>query len=135
VDFSRESTEDPASLLDLVKAGQRDDPIAAGIMQALLKNKRKHPGVSLSEYKMEQGLLFKENLLYVPDFRNLRTEIISQHHDAPLAGHPGRDRTFWLVNQRYHWPLHHKDVAQFVANCVTCKKAKPSTHRKPGLLC
>jgi hypothetical protein len=32
VGFSRESTHDSASLLDLVRAGQQEDPITAGII-------------------------------------------------------------------------------------------------------
>ena len=42
------------------------------------------------EWQIEEGLVLKEERVYVPKEEKLRTEIIQLHHDMPIAGHRGQ---------------------------------------------
>ena len=41
------------------------------------------------EWKIENGIVTKEERIYVPE-EELRGEIIQLHHDTPVGGHRGR---------------------------------------------
>ena len=50
-------------------------------------------------------LLLHGNLVYIPDVDNLRARMVSQHHDAALAGHPGVAKTTELLSRNYYFPV------------------------------
>ncbi len=45
-------------------------------------------------------------------------------HDAPISGHPGRDKTLALARKRYYWPTLRIDVESHVARCIICAQHK-----------
>ena len=42
------------------------------------------------EWQVEEGLVLKEERVYVPKDEKLRVEIIQLHHDMPITGHGGQ---------------------------------------------
>jgi hypothetical protein len=59
---------------------------------------------------------------------------IQEYHDSPVAGHPGRAKTYDLLSRSHSWNQMKKDVDRYVRNCHTCQRSK-ATHRKThGLL-
>jgi hypothetical protein len=73
------------------------------------------------------GLWEFEGCLYVPDIEELRSEILSQNHDSPLAGHAGQAKTQEMVTRNYWWPTIKNDVEQYVKGCTICQQIKPHT--------
>ena len=53
-------------------------------------------------WKDVKGVLQYQRLPYVPEI--IRFEVISRHHDDPLAGYFGIDKTRELVGRKYYWP-------------------------------
>ena len=47
-------------------------------------------------------VLHHQELLFVPEV--IRTKLISRHHNDPLAGHFGIDKTQNLIARKYYWP-------------------------------
>ncbi len=47
-------------------------------------------------------VLHYQGLLYVP--KVIRSELISRHHDNPLAGHFSIEKTRKLIVRKYYWP-------------------------------
>ena len=74
----------------------------------------------------EKVLLYKD-LLYIPKDDQLREKILKEHHDHPLAGHPGMRRTKDLILAKYYWPTIRKDVESYVKGCNKCQKTKTIT--------
>ena len=62
-----------------------------------------------------------EGRLYVPREPTLREKVIHDHHDSPLAGHPGNEKTLELVLRDYWWPSVKYDVRKYVEGCTTCQ--------------
>ena len=90
--------------------------------------------VSLREYSIRNGLLFRKGKVCVPDVDDTRTRIMFECHDTPSAGHPGVLRTEHLVRRDFFWPKLKADVEQYVRNCQQCQVNKAERLRRGGLL-
>ena len=53
------------------------------------------------EWQIEEGLVLKEESVYMPKDEKLRVEIIWLHHDTPVAGHGGQWKMVELVTRNY----------------------------------
>ena len=73
------------------------------------------------------GVLHHQGLPYVPEI--IRTELISRHHDDPLASHFGIKKIHELVAQKYYWPTFHRDVEDYVKGCNVCLASKAVQHK------
>ena len=72
--------------------------------------------------------------LYVPESNILRMEIIQKHHNSPVAGHPGYEKTIELLQRNYWWPGMATLVKDYIARCDTCQRFKGSNQAPAGLL-
>ncbi|TFY63254.1 hypothetical protein EVJ58_g3352, partial [Rhodofomes roseus] len=82
----------------------------------------------LFEWEEDKGIIYYKGKVYVPADDGLRTEVLRQCHDAPTAGHPGRNGTLELVSRHYWWPGMAKFVEKYVAGCDRCQRYKPAAH-------
>ena len=80
-----------------------------------------------SHWKESQGVFLYKDFLYIPKDNPLCEKVIQQHHDHPLAGHPGIHHTWNLILAKYYWPTIHKDITKYVSGCDKCQKIKPSS--------
>ena len=76
------------------------------------------------DWMEEDGVVTWKGRIYVPVDRHLRENIIREHHDSPLAGHPGQYRTHELITRNYWWPCIMRDVQKYVKGCETCQRTK-----------
>ena len=85
--------------------------------------------------EVKEGILFDENdKLFVPDNEELRMHIIQMHHDTPVAGHPGTEKTLELLQRSYVWPSMAKHVKDYVSRCDRCARMKGSNKAPTGKL-
>ncbi|KAL0463175.1 UNVERIFIED_CONTAM: Transposon Tf2-12 polyprotein [Sesamum latifolium] len=70
------------------------------------------------------GMLLNGKRMCVPNVEELRTEIMHEAHHAPYAMHPGSTKMYRDLRPYYWWPTMKKDVAEFVAKCLTCQQVK-----------
>ena len=73
------------------------------------------------------GVLHHQGLLYDPEI--IQTELISRHHNDPLARHFGIEKTWELVTRKYHWPTLRHDVETYVKGCDVCLASKAMQHK------
>jgi transposase InsO family protein len=123
-----------SSLLHSIEKATRSDPFAQRIISLLHDGKLHSKEISLSECDVRDGWLYYQQRLYIPNDDNLRLRLLQSHHDAPAVGHPGRAKTFDLLQRCYYWPTLRRDVERYVANCHTCKRTKTSCHLPYGVL-
>jgi len=62
----------------------------------------------------------------------LHEAIIRQHHDDPVHGHPGIQRTMELIRRNYEFKGMKEKTTQFIKKCADCQKNKHSTHAPYG---
>jgi hypothetical protein len=88
----------------------------------------------VQEYREEDGILLYQELVVVPDLESLRTWLLYQCHDVPMAGHGGMAKTLELLSREFHWKGMREWVAEYVATCDACQRAKPRHHAPWGKL-
>ena len=74
-----------------------------------------------------KGVLQYQKLLYVPAI--IRSEVISCHHNDPLVGHFGIDKTRELVGRKYYWLSLKRDIESYVQGCNICLASKAVRHK------
>ncbi|KAG6870065.1 hypothetical protein C0992_001136, partial [Termitomyces sp. T32_za158] len=60
-----------------------------------------------------QQLLLRDGRIYAPDHAKICLDILRQHHDHKLRGHPGIRKTLQLISRTYFWPGLKKDVTRY----------------------
>ncbi|KAI3712403.1 hypothetical protein L1987_70959 [Smallanthus sonchifolius] len=91
-------------------------------------------GVELLLESKPNGLLYYLNRIWVPDRDDLRTFLMNEAHKTRYSIHPGADKMYQDFRQQYWWPGMKKDIALYVAKCLTCSKVKAEHQCPPGLL-
>ena len=56
------------------------------------------------KWREVDGIIYKEEKVYVPKDDKLRAEIIGLHHDMPVGGHGGQWKMVELVTRNFWWP-------------------------------
>ena len=76
------------------------------------------------------GVLHYQSLLYVPEI--IRTELISRHHNDPLASHFGIKKRRELITWKYYWPTLCHNVKDYVKGSDVCLALKSVRHKPYG---
>jgi len=84
--------------------------------------------------KVQNGVLYEGERLYVPNNQELRAEILQRYHNHPLSGHIGGKKTIELINREYYWMNLYRDVYDYVASCASCQRAKSRQQKSAGTL-
>ncbi|KAL0406326.1 UNVERIFIED_CONTAM: Transposon Tf2-12 polyprotein [Sesamum latifolium] len=112
------------SLKDKIKDAQDKDPY-------LQKMKTKVQEGKNDQFVIHNdGTLLNGKRMCVPNVEELRTKIMYEAHYAPYAMHPGSTKMYRDLRPYYWWPAMKKDVAEFVARCLTCQQVK-AKHQAP----
>ena len=67
----------------------------------------KRAGVKIlrdEEWHQKDGLILKEEKVYVPKDEKLRAEVIRLHYDMSVGGHKGQWKMVELVMRNFWWP-------------------------------
>ena len=83
---------------------------------------------------MYQGVLKLNDRLCVSDVLELKQKILHEAHYAPYNVHPGATKMYHDIKATYWWSGLKKDVAKFIASCLTCQQVKFEHQRSTGLL-
>ncbi|GJS03835.1 hypothetical protein Tco_0320343 [Tanacetum coccineum] len=71
------------------------------------------------------------NRLWVPLKGDVRTLIMDEAHKSKYSVHPGADKMYYDLRDRYWWPGMKKDIVVYVNRCLACLKVK-AEHQKPS---
>jgi hypothetical protein len=111
----------------------KEDTWATNIKKELQERPRNPNRDDLDQFEQQDGLLLRNNLIYVPE-RPICLKILRECHDNTLAGHFGMARTHELVSRNYWWPKMNKLLREYVKSYDTCARSKAPRHRPFGLL-
>ena len=81
-----------------------------------------------------EGLLRKQNQIVVPSNPELRRSLLEKAHASSYAMHLGITKMYHDLKDLYWWEGMKKDVAEFVARCLTCQQVKVEHQRPAGKL-
>src|SRR3954463_12436004 len=80
-----------------------------------------------------EQLMYDQTQIFIPQ-GPLRTQIIRDHHDVPIAGHQGIERTHTAIHEFAYWPRMHQDIKRYISSCDSCQRIKTSQQSPAGLL-
>jgi hypothetical protein len=81
----------------------------------------------------EQGTIWFQDRICVPDIESLRETILKETHDSDYSIHPGSTKMYEDLKQKYWWYGLKRDVAAHVAMCDVCQRFK-AEHQRPARL-
>ncbi|MBW0506936.1 hypothetical protein O181_046651 [Austropuccinia psidii MF-1] len=93
-------------------------------------------GESVSDYTLEPQaklLSFKDRVV-IPRNHELQFDILQKHHDSPLAGHPGQEKTLKVIKRNFYWAGRNQVIKDYVSSCQQCSRKKNIHHKKFELL-
>ncbi|GJX53674.1 putative reverse transcriptase domain-containing protein [Tanacetum coccineum] len=70
------------------------------------------------------GAMYYLDRIWVPLKGDVRTLIIDETHKSKYSVHPGADKMYYDLRDRYWWPGMKKDIAVYVSKCLTSLKVK-----------
>ncbi|CAK9779336.1 unnamed protein product [Cutaneotrichosporon oleaginosum] len=121
-----------STALEAIRLAQQTDSDCRALAERVRTDTRR-PGEQRFVLHAD-GLVRHQDQLYVPDAGRLRLSIVEDHHNRPLAGHPGRRRTFASVRRHFFWDGIKAFVDDFVASCLICQRSKSRRAKPTGLL-
>ncbi|WVZ79414.1 hypothetical protein U9M48_026994 [Paspalum notatum var. saurae] len=113
------------TIKDLVIAAQKQDPGMAHIREGI--DEEKKACFTLDD----QGVLWFKNRLVVPKDMELRKKILDEAHTSVLTMHPGSNKMYQDLKQKFWWTRMKREIARYVSECDVCKRVK-ADHLKPG---
>ena len=72
----------------------------------------------------EDGMVYMEGRIYVPNNRKIKEDILKENHDSVDIGYPRQHRMMKLLKRTYWWPELKKDIKKYVQECFKCQQNK-----------
>ncbi|GJZ54265.1 putative reverse transcriptase domain-containing protein [Tanacetum coccineum] len=69
----------------------------------------------------------------VDEFGDVRTLIMDEAQKSKYSVHPGANKMYYDLRDRYWWTGMKKDIVEYVSKCLTCLKVK-AKHQRPSSL-
>src|SRR5207249_11262791 len=126
-----------SDLMGEVKGAYKLDAGAQELIQALDKSSDKIPPElqkKAQQFTLQDGALYFKDRIYVPTDPKLRLKLLQEHHDTPIAGHLGVEKTYEALSRNFCWPRMADNLKGFVTSCDICQRNKPSQKLPAGLL-
>ncbi|KAL0288437.1 UNVERIFIED_CONTAM: hypothetical protein Scaly_2731200 [Sesamum calycinum] len=111
--------------VDQIKEAQTRDPFLLRMLERMKQGKKSNFSIRAD------GAIVNGERICVPDVDGLRREILQEAHNAPYIMHPGTTKMYRNLRPYYWWQTMKKDVAEFVAKCITCQQVK-AEHQVPA---
>src|ERR1700744_1278783 len=74
-----------------------------------------------------EGTWYKNGKRVVTGGLTIKRQLIRNHHDLSVYGHPGIRRTTELIERSYWWPRMKMDILMYVKGCAECQRMKINT--------
>jgi len=101
---------------DIIKRIKKNRTREKKIVQAL----QKEDGLAWEK----DEVAYMEGRIYIPNNKDIKEEILKEHHDPADIRHPGQHRMQELIKRTYWWPGLKKDIKKYVQGCIKCQQNK-----------
>ncbi|WVZ89221.1 hypothetical protein U9M48_035649 [Paspalum notatum var. saurae] len=79
----------------------------------------------------DQGVIWFKNRLVVPKDMELRKKILDEAHTSMFTMHPGSNKMYQDLKQKFWWTHMKREIAKYVSECDVCQRVK-ADHLKPA---
>ncbi|GKD35353.1 putative reverse transcriptase domain-containing protein [Tanacetum coccineum] len=120
--------------MNMILQSSIKDRIPTAQKEAMDESARLQKGLDEMIELRNDGALYYLDRIWVPLKGDVRTLIMNEAHKSKYFVHPGADKMYYDLRDRYWWPRMKKDIAEYVSRCLTCLKVKAEHQRPSGLL-
>ena len=78
----------------------------------------------------EDEVAYMEGRIYVPNNKDIKQEILKEHHDPADVRHPGQHRMIELIKRTYWWPGLKEDVKKICSRMCQVSTEQGATSKK-----
>ncbi|WVZ49338.1 hypothetical protein U9M48_000706 [Paspalum notatum var. saurae] len=82
----------------------------------------------------DQGVLWFKNRLVVPKDMELRKRILDEAHTSMFTMHPGSNKMYQDLKQKFWWTRMKREIATYVSECDLCQRIKADRLKFAGML-
>ena len=101
-------------LVDQILVGQSQDPQMIKLKEEIEKGKK-------VEFQIrDDDMIVKGQRMCVPEYGELKRDIIEETHSTAYAMHPGSTKMYKTLKEHYWLNGMKKEIASFVSRCLTC---------------
>ena len=105
-------------LVDQILVGQSQDPQMIKLEEEIEKGKK-------AEFQIrDDGMIVKGQRMCVPEYGELKRDIMEEAHSSAYAMHPGSTKMYKTLKEHYWWNGMKKEIASFVSRCLTCQQVR-----------
>jgi len=94
---------------EIQKASNVDNEIQ-DIRRNLDERRKEMKGTALGLCQWKDGLSWYQGKIWIPKKEEIRTTLITKHHELQQAGHGGTAKITELMGRRYYWPKTREDI-------------------------
>ncbi|WVZ90159.1 hypothetical protein U9M48_036486 [Paspalum notatum var. saurae] len=113
------------TIKEQIIAAQKQDKSMAYIREGI--NEEKRACFTLDD----QGVLWFKGRLVVPRDMELRKKILDEAHTSMFTIHPGSNKMYQDLKQKFWWTRMKREIAKYVSECDVCQRVK-ADHLKPA---
>ncbi|WVZ53175.1 hypothetical protein U9M48_004155 [Paspalum notatum var. saurae] len=113
------------TIKDQIIAAEKQDKGMAHIRDGI--NDKKKACFKLDE----EGVMWFKNRLVVPKDMELRKKILDEAHTSMFTMHPGSNKMYQDLKQKFWWTRMKREIAKYVSECDVCQRVK-ADHLKPA---
>ena len=111
-------------LVDQILAEHMQDPQIIKLKEEIEKGKK------VKFQIRDDGMIVKGQRMCVPEYGELKKDIMEEAHSSAYAMHPGSTKMYKTLKEHYWWNGMKKEIASFVSRSLTCQQVK-AEHQKP----
>ncbi|WVZ80611.1 hypothetical protein U9M48_028070 [Paspalum notatum var. saurae] len=82
----------------------------------------------------DHGVLWFKNRLVVPKDMELRKKILDEAHTSMFAMHPGSNKMYQDLKQKFWWTRMKREITEYVSECDVCQRIKADYLKPAGML-
>jgi hypothetical protein len=116
------------TLFDQIKGDQKGHESIEGIKCRM--GREEVPRFSIDQ----EGVLWYNGRLCVPNIEELKQLILKEAHDTPYSIHPGGTKMYQDLKEKFLWHGMKREIAFYIARCDVCQRVKAEHQRPIGLL-
>ncbi len=129
-----EEKENDESIYWLILEANRINENCILLREVILKDEAQYEDTKLRNCRVQNEILYRDNLLWVFFNEHLQMKLIREVHDQSSIDHSEILRTMKIIKRYYYWSSMRKTIDQYIQNCYICQRSKTSWNKFNELL-
>ncbi len=126
--------ENDESIYRLILEANRINENCILLHEVVLKDEAQYKDIKLRDCRVQNEILYQDDLLWVFFNEHLQMKLIWKVHDQSSIDHFEILRMMKIIRRYYYWSSMWKTIDQYIWNCYICQRSKTSWNKFNELL-